>query len=187
MNLIQERLDLVILPVSIHQKEYWKKIGLPNVKPNYYVSIFGRVCSCFNGKYHVMSPTEDSKGYLQVGLATIDGNPISRKVHRLVMLTFCYIEGCEDLEVNHEDGNKKNNMLFNLTWVTPKKNTEHAIRTGLKKIYGEENPNSVLTDKQCEEVCELYLSGMTCIDIANKMGCKPHVINHTFQVILDHI
>ena len=48
MNLIQERLDLVILPVSIHPKEYWKKIELPNVKPNYYVSIFGRVCSCFN-------------------------------------------------------------------------------------------------------------------------------------------
>ena len=94
------------------------------------------------------------------------------------MLTYCYIDGCEKLEVNHEDGNKKNNFLYNLSWSTPKANTEHAIRTGLKKIYGEENPNSVLTDKQCEEVCELYLSGMRCIDIANKMGCNPHVINH---------
>jgi hypothetical protein len=36
-----------------------------------------------------------------------------------------------ELDVNHKDGNKLNNELSNLEWVTKSANTKHAHDTGL--------------------------------------------------------
>ncbi len=59
-------------------------------------------------------------------------------IHRLVASAFLdNIEG--KLEVNHIDGNKRNNQLVNLEWNTRKENQNHAWDTGLhertRKIF----------------------------------------------------
>ena len=41
--------------------------------------------------------------------------------------------------VNHKDGNKRNNKVENLEWVTYKENTQHAVKIGLIKT-GEDSP-----------------------------------------------
>jgi hypothetical protein len=47
------------------------------------------------------------------------------RMHRLVAMTF--LDNLENKEqVNHKDGNKTNNRLDNLEWVTARGNSEHS-------------------------------------------------------------
>lgn len=76
-------------------------------------------------------------GYVMVHL-WVDGKTRNFLHHRLMALTF--VERPErhldktfaELEVNHIDGNKLNNAIENLEWVTPIENIHHAIALGLK-------------------------------------------------------
>lgn len=70
--------------------------------------------------------------YMQVWI----GNPTTGRekcyVHRLVAEAFVDKPNTDDkLEVNHEDGDKKNNRADNLTWMTRKQNMQHASVNGL--------------------------------------------------------
>lgn len=77
-------------------------------------------------------------GYLQVSL-TKSSNRISFYIHRLLAQTF--IPNPENKpQVNHKDGNKLNNSLSNLEWVTCRENTIHAHLVGLSMVKsGDEN------------------------------------------------
>ena len=69
-------------------------------------------------------------GYEYVA-TSINGKRINRRVHRLVLQTFEPIPNYDDMTVNHIDGEKLNNSLDNLEWMTHKENINHAWETGL--------------------------------------------------------
>ena len=87
----------------------------------YLISSWGRVFSKRkNGFIHAEKTT---KGYLRVALSK-NGKCRHHKVHRLVAIAF--IDNPDNLpQVNHKDGNKENNSITNLEWVTDEENKIH--------------------------------------------------------------
>lgn len=72
----------------------------------------------------------DRNGYLRL-TTSICGIKSSIRNHRAVALA--YLANPEGKpQVNHKDGDKKNNLLSNLEWCTNEENQKHAIDTGLK-------------------------------------------------------
>ena len=115
----------------------------------YQVSNYGRVKSlerknifyCGLKKEHLERPTKEkilnynksNRGYLQVCL-TKDGKSKTYTVHRLVAKAF--LPNLKNKrQVNHIDGNKENNSIDNLEWVTSSENNKHAFITGLNKPH----------------------------------------------------
>ena len=110
----------------------------------YTIDEFGKVKNTKTNKY--LKGAINSKGYLRVELHL---NKKIKKffVHRLVAEYF--VENPLNKEqVNHIDGNKLNNNMNNLEWVTNQENRNHAIKNNLtKNLCGEEAPWSKLTKK----------------------------------------
>lgn len=87
--------------------------------PAYFINTNGDVFHRFSGKKIAIS--EQRQGYL---ISRING--LYKFNHRLVLMTFRPIKNPEKYMVNHKDGNKKNNNLDNLEWVTNGQNIQHG-------------------------------------------------------------
>lgn len=118
--------------------EEWKYIN--DFPEDYEISSFGRVRSKLrtkvrsNGRPQTYKPKLlamqlHNTGYYRVRLC-VNGKKVSRSVHRLVAEAFLDNLNFKE-EVNHVDGNKLNNNVLNLEWVTKNENMEHATVTGL--------------------------------------------------------
>jgi len=97
-------------------------------------------------KEKIMSPAITKWGYKMFFLHK-NGVGKSFKLSRLIALTF--IPNPENKpEVNHMDGNKLNDVVDNLEWVTASENQKHAYRLGLKCTKGEKHPRVKLNEFQ---------------------------------------
>lgn len=77
--------------------------------------------------------TLNTWGYMTVNLCK-NGKANTKRVHKLVANAFL---GESNLQVDHLDGNKCNNNLSNLEYVTPKENTNRAWKKGQAKYTKE--------------------------------------------------
>lgn len=108
--------------------EQWKVI--PEAS-NYEVSNYGNIRN-FTTK-NILKGRITKNGYLQVSIK-IDGvNKFMNKyIHRLVAQN--WIDNPLDKnQVNHKDGDKTNNSIDNLEWVTPSENQIHRHSIGISK------------------------------------------------------
>ena len=104
--------------------------------PRILVSNKGNVVSYKRGAPYPLKVWHNNCGYQMVG-AGYRGYP--QCIHRMVAET--WIDNPNHYEqVNHINGNKDDNRVENLEWVTPSENLRHAYRTGLKKHTGGSKP-----------------------------------------------
>lgn len=105
--------------------------------PNYSISAEGVICNISTGR--IKSTYTSKRGYTTVGLSYRNKYKLFT-LHRLLALHF--IPNPENKpQVNHIDGNKLNNKLSNLEWVTNKENTKHAHVNGLCPRTDSQNKN----------------------------------------------
>jgi hypothetical protein len=133
------------------------------ILPNYYIFPDGRI---YSKNFHIFM-----KQFLHInGYYIININGKNHMVHRLVARYFIPNPENKPL-VNHKDGNKLNNNVENLEWVTHQENTQHASDTGL--IGHHKNYKAVIQYNINHEEIARYPS---CKEAGEKTGCKPSCV-----------
>lgn len=136
MSLLEQQYHRII-----NMNEEWK--DFPGYEDKYKISNLGRVLNITNNK--IRKGSIDGRGYPFV-IFMKNGKRKVMRIHRKEMEAFF---GKSELEVNHKDGNKHNNNLDNLEYVTRSQNCIHSYLNGFSKgNIGSKNGISKL--KECE-------------------------------------
>ena len=142
-----KRVCLLPCPFIGFIEEEWRPI--PHYRGIAEASNLGRIRTLdrigkkgFKTKGKVLNQRYSRDGYLLCNIRTLNDRK-TLSVHRLVALTFISeIEGKP--QVNHINGKKDDNKVWNLEWMDVKGQQEHALKLGLLHD-GEKNSNSKLT------------------------------------------
>lgn len=124
---------------------------IPKTEGKYLVSRSGMIYSKITER---LLTQRLRRGYPSVRI-NFDGKSRDLFVHRLVMFAFKGERG-RPFQVNHIDGNKENNHINNLEWVTPKQNSKHRDDNNLQVFkFGEDHHSSKVCDNGVELILRL--------------------------------
>lgn len=122
-------------------------------------------------EYRLLSPFDNGHGYLAIRIK----NSKPFYLHRIVAETF--LSNPKGLpEVNHIDGNKENNTVSNLEWVTRTQNVHHALKTGLSRT-GSRAWDALFTPEEVKGIVVCYRAGESVGEIAKRIGVNYHTID----------
>ena len=162
-------------------QEKW--LPCPGFETSYEVSNYGQVRSIDryiygrNGlvKGQLIHFDFNKKGYPQLRLYNKNKKYV-RNQHRLVALAF--IPNPNNLtQVNHIDGNKLNNCVWNLEWISNSDNQKHAYKLGLQPSRaGENNCKSKLTTDQVTLIKVIYNKGTSIKTISQEQNIPIGII-----------
>ena len=134
---------------------------------DYIITRDGKIINKKRG--NVLKAQLNGKGYLRVSI----GKKL-KFVHRLVAEK--YIPNPNNLpQVNHKDGNKLNNCIDNLEWVSNEDNRKHALKNGLH-LYGEKCSWSKLKEKDVIYILDNYPK-MTIKELSIKFNVNRNTIS----------
>ncbi len=126
-------------------------------------------------KPRILSQCKANNGYLEVACRT-NGERKKFSVHRLIGLAFVpgYFDGAT---INHINGNKLDNRVDNLEWVSLAKNTSLEWATGLIDLRGENQPGHKLTSQQVRIIRKGLACGLTCGELATLCSMSTSLID----------
>ena len=131
--------------------------------PQYLINKDGLVINTTNKRINAHS--EMTKGYYQ---CSIKGKKYL--VHRLIAMTF--IPNPENKEqVNHIDGDKKNNNIANLEWATSRENADHATALSLRH-------HRRISREQQSTIVELLRAGVSIKSISIRFSISRNRVSY---------
>lgn len=143
------------------KKELWKKVE----NSCYEISNIGNIKNSKTLK--ILKQSLDRYGYPRVSFYDNDKKLVYRTTHRLVAMAWIPNEDLT-LQVNHKDGNKQNNCVENLEWVSAKKNIIHSFENLLNK-----NTNPIiLFNKETNQ----HIDFRSIKDTAKHIGCHSSIL-----------
>lgn len=152
------------------EKGMWKDIK--GYEDLYQISDDGHVRRIFKGGRTKLLKNREGLYYTVCLSKNCQKHSIS--IHRLVAEHFLdKPEG--KCEVNHKDGNKWNNNVENLEWVTQKENTNHAIKVLGKNPWGKEARKVKCFDKYTGELVAIYPSVSEAARSTGNIYARPRI------------
>ena len=170
--------------------EIWKPV--PEFEDFYEISSSGRIKSLARTiirkdgkplriKEKMLKTPANGRGYPRVTLYK-PGNNSWNTVHSLVAKTFLpHPEmdiggGKNQFGVNHKDGDKMNNHVDNLEYITNANNVIHARKSGLLCARGSKNGRAKISENDVDSIKYLYSEGATQQELAQKFGiCQTSI------------
>lgn len=155
--------------------------GLPDMTGYYSVSNMGRVRS---DRYARILEHDHANTRYPIVSLHIEGKRYGAKVHRLVASV--WIGPCpQGYEVDHINGNRRDNRVCNLEYVTHATNIQRAAQKGLMP-HGESHVWHKLTAEEVSRMRDRYANGERIVDIWRSHlseGTHPVVYNTIHTVI----
>lgn len=152
--------------------EIWKDV--PDYEGFYQVSNLGRVKRIDSNR--ILAERQGKNGYIRLNLSK-NGEQKQAFVHQLVLKKFGSPQP-NGKQVNHKNGNKKDNRIENLEWVTIAENIKHRDDVLGKHTKGTRNGSAILTESDVKEIKSLRAKGWTCKKISLRYAVGRAAISH---------
>ena len=142
-----------------------KQIVVDNFSTWYYITEDGK---CYNEKTKnwLKGQINKSSGYLSYQITLPNGLKKRIYAHRAVAIAYIANPNNKP-QINHIDGNKNNNCIDNLEWVTPEENQQHALSLELRSFT-----HIFCFDKNQKLVAEYK----NIVEAARAINCAPSLI-----------
>ena len=153
---------------------------VPGYDGRYFINKQGDVWSI--ARQRLMCPqTDATHPYPSVLLTENNKRKQPRTIYYLMRITWMppapgeVGTGGDKWCVNHKDGNKLNNCIDNLEWMTNSENAKHAWANGLQ-AQGADKKNAVFTSEQVTTIRLRVKYGESAYSIAKEYQCSHNVV-----------
>lgn len=133
-------------------------VPIAHFERKYLIAPKGAVWNLAKEKWQVTHANQN--GYVRVQLS-LNGVKSQQLMHILVAKHFLP-NPYDHPQVNHKDGNKENNSVSNLEWISREGNIQHSLEIGLRKGY--------LAPVEKEALLGRVLSGELIRTLASEIG-----------------
>lgn len=162
--------------------EIWKSI--PSLNNKYEASNIGRFRNAETKK--ILKQFENVHGYMVLQARPEKNKTVNIRIHQAVAEAFLG-KRPDGYVVNHKDGNKHNNHIENLEYVTSGENNQHALDNGLrhkanmkeKAVRGEKHCRATIKEEDVYRILKAKdETGYGCRRLSKMLGISRGVINN---------
>lgn len=167
----RERIRNIILSMFPEKREHF--CFYQKASNNILVSSKGKIINSDTGT--IYKQFKNANGYHMVNIDHFDHGRRCLMAHRIVMETYMPYIGYDNYvyEVNHINGDKSNNSIYNLEWLTRRENLDHGVQA---KLFKNGQLNRKFSDKDVIDIKELHVLGFKKSQIAKSYSVNTDAI-----------